>query len=157
MRERKKAAMRNIILFDLDHTLSASWRRDHMLGNVSWDEYHTEGMRDVPCEDTARLLRLLSTNDETVRVGITGRSEKFREPTVKWCVDHEIPLDELLMRPDDDFRDNPTVKVDLLQKAYGVNWQERIIGLFEDSDETVAAFREAGVTVFQVFHRRNVS
>lgn len=154
--------MRDVILFDLDHTLSASWRRDHMLGNCSWDEYHAEGMHDEPCEDTVRLLRLLALGDETdlegsVRVGITGRTEKFREPTVKWCIEHGIPLDELLMRPSGDFRDNPTVKMDLLARTYGSNWQERIVCLFEDSDETVAAFREVGVTVLQVFHRRNVS
>lgn len=155
--------MRDVILFDLDHTLSASWRRDHMLGNCSWDEYHAEGMRDEPCEDTGFLVRLMALsvigpfNFDFQIVGITGRSEKFREPTVKWCIEREIPLNDLLMRPDNDFRDNPTVKMDLLARTYGSNWQERIICLFEDSDETVAAFREAGVTVLQVFHRRNVS
>jgi hypothetical protein len=151
--------MRDVILFDLDHTLSASWRRDHMLGHTSWDEYHAEGARDEPAEDMVRLLRMFALNDEEgiVRVGITGRTEKFRESTVKWCVEHEIPLDELLMRPNDDYRDNPTVKRNLLEMAYGADWCERIICLFEDSDETVAAFREAGVTVCQVFHRRNAS
>jgi phosphoserine phosphatase len=147
--------MRDIILFDVDHTLSASWRRDYMLGNASWDEYHAESARDAPAEDTVRLLQTLALS--ATAVGITGRTEKFRELTVKWCVEHAVPLDELLMRPNDDFRDNATVKRNLLERAYGADWCERIICFFEDSDETVAAFREAGVTVFQVFHRRNVS
>lgn len=144
--------MRKIILVDLDHTISDAFHRDEMIGIAPWDEYHARMNEDDPCHDFVALLN--SINDQYDFIGLTSRPEKWRLRTVKWLVEHGVKLDDLWMRPDNDYRPAHDVKISLCQEKLGDDWKDRILFLIDDNEKVIAAFRDEGVGCLQVFNKR---
>lgn len=145
--------MKNIVLVDIDHTLSDAFHRDPMIGTVSWDEYHAAAHKDDPAHDMGMIIRALMIQRLTV-VGLTGRPEKWRDLTVRWLIKHELPLDDLLMRPDDDYRKAGLVKLDLVRKTYGGEWHEKVLCIIDDHEGVIETFRGENITCLQIFNRR---
>lgn len=141
---------RPIVLIDIDHTLSDATWRDPMIGTTSWDEYHAASANDKPHEDVARLVRYLCASNNYLCVGLTTRPEKWRRLTMDWLLSNSIFLDRLHMRPDDDFRPAPQVKVETAH-ALGL---EEIAFILEDREDVVTAFKAVGITALQVHARR---
>jgi len=77
----------------------------------------------------------------------TARPEKTRITTAIWCQENGIYCDNLLMRADDDDRDDVTVKIEMLRKA-GLTPDE-VLFIVEDRTCVVKALRELGYTVLQ--------
>jgi hypothetical protein len=138
-----------ILLLDIDHTVSDAAWRDKMIGVYTWDEYHMEGAKDQPILDTIQLVKDLHSCAWTV-IGLTARPEKWRKITMDWCVRHRVPLDELLMRPHNDFLPSPACKVKLVQERFGDDYSS-IAMVLDDRLDVVTAFREIGIAAFQVF------
>lgn len=143
--------VRKVILVDIDHTISNAFHRDHMIGG-EWDAYHEASINDEPVHDIVNLLRSLATDYELL--GITARPEKWRQLTFRWFIKHSIPIDAILMRPNDCYDPSPVLKMKLALQAYKA-LKEHIAFVLEDRDDVCAAFREAGVTVLQVHARRD--
>lgn len=145
-----------IILVDIDHTISDAYWRDHMIGTMPWDEYHSWSIGDKPLYDICELLRAARKHDELAFVGITARPEKWRQATMAWLVRHDIRLDYLMMRAEDDYRPAPPLKLDLMDKFLAEHNLERdaVVALLEDRDDVTAAFKGVGITVLQVHARR---
>jgi hypothetical protein len=136
------------VLTDLDHVVcDASWR-DHMIGTLSWDEYHAAGEADEPNAAVVAILHAFRVHHLATVVGITARPEKWRIASLRWMLDNNVPMDELLMRPDLDHRPSPVVKVDLIQNRFPV--LDEIAFVLEDREDVCAAYRAMGLTVLQV-------
>jgi len=144
--------MTGIIACDVDHTLSDAWWRDGMIGVKTWDEYHDAGEDDFPLVETIDLLHALEQFGHRI-VGLTARPEKWRTQTNKWLYDNHVPMHHLLMRPDDDHRPSPLVKLDLLT-AYCGGDLSRVSLLLDDRADVASIFVERQVTVLQVHARR---
>jgi hypothetical protein len=138
------------VLCDIDHVISASWRRDPMIGTVSWDEYHGEGVNDLPVRDVVQLLQRLQKDYKIIM--ITARPEKWRTMTMGWLVKHNVPVDEILMRPDNAFRPAPEIKLELVNARFPD--KDDIAFLLDDRDDVILAFFSIGVTCMKVFGRR---
>lgn len=145
---------KSIVLVDIDHTLSDAFHRDPMIGTVPWDEYHGAADKDDPAQEIGVLIRAMMVQRLTI-VGLTGRPEKWRDLTIKWLIRHDLPLDDLLMRPDDDYRKAGLVKVDLVKKTYGENWHDKVLCIIDDNEGVIETFRGENVTCLQIFNRRN--
>lgn len=145
---------RRFILTDIDHTLSDAFHRDNMIGGP-WDEYHAAAAADEPVHDMVEVLRSFALNGFII-IGLTTRPEKWRQLTMDWCVKHDVPLDELLMRGDDDYRASHEIKRrQALERFNGeAGLRENVLLVMDDRDDVVAAFRALGVTVLQVSARR---
>ena len=82
----------------------------------------------------------------------TGRMEKHRKITKRWLKDNDIlgsleaSKDSLMMRADDDHRDDFIVKEEMLMKI-GV---ENVYCVFDDRKSVCEMWRKHGLTVFQV-------
>ena len=146
--------MKDIILIDIDHTLTDAFWRDEMIGIAPWDVYHTEGIHDDPAHDMIKLLSLVDGSDIKF-VGLTSRPEKFRQLTMEWMVKNNVMiLDDILMRPNNNFKPAHEVKIFLCEETYGPEWQNRILCLIDDNDRVIEAFRGQGVTCLQIYNRR---
>ena len=146
--------MKNIILVDIDHTLTDAFWRDEMIGIAPWDEYHAAGINDDPAHDFVKLLSLIG-GSKVKFVGLTSRPEKFRQLTMEWMVKNKVMvLDDILMRPSNDFRPAPDVKIALCEEKYGPDWRDKILCLIDDNDRVIEAFKGEGITCLQVFNRR---
>lgn len=143
--------MTMIVLCDIDHTLSDAARRDEMIGKVTWDEYHAASVDDFPIPAVATLVRELHAAGHQI-IGFTARPAKWRQLTMEWLVRHAIPMDEILMRADTDYRPAPQIKLALANERFENAPQDRVAFILEDRDDVIAAFRALGITALQVHH-----
>lgn len=154
--------MRNIILVDIDHTISDAFWRDELIkrsrDSGDWHDYHSRGKEDKPLADVKMLLQVLilgckehyEATDLEVW-GITARPEKWRKQTMDWFVKNEIDLDVILMRPEDAFKPAPQIKIDLCNEN---RIMDKILCIFDDREDVISAFRELGITAFHVYARK---
>lgn len=139
-----------IIIVDLDGTLYNSIGRSHLARAGLWDEFHSQSVFDRPHEDVLDLVKSLSKNN--VMLGITGRNEKFRNITDAWLHRWDVPLDDLLMRPDGNFNPDAEVKLSLLHRWLTKNERtmRQVWFALEDRDKMVDAWRNANIPCYQV-------
>lgn len=142
------------VLVDIDHTVSNAFWRDGMQGVASWDEYHLASAGDEPLHVVVDIVRCLYENGIYNIIGWTARPEKFRSLTSNWCIQNDVRFDELLMRPDANFRPAPEIKLELLEKRFkGKEIKDEVAFALEDRDDVCAMLRGLGITVLQVFGR----
>lgn len=136
------------ILLDIDHTIANSFWRDHLIGHVPWDEYHEEAKHDKPFIKVVNLINILSSMGYSI-IGVTGRNEKFRQLTLGWFLKNRIDLDELLMRPDDNFIKNAELKMMLVKERFTGKYNQ-IHFAIDDNEEACVAYLELGITTLQI-------
>lgn len=148
--------MNKWVLFDLDHTLSDSARRDHMLAEArrtdEWHAYHSDLINDGPCDDMVKLLHLFRDNGHPV-AGITARPLKYKTLTEHWMMDHGIRFDALLMHKRENWEPSAELKIRLAEEYFGDKIAEKVLFIIDDHPEVIAAFQKIGVTALQVFGR----
>lgn len=88
----KERHLPECVIYDIDGTLAnhIGIRNPHDLDKVSMDTVH---------QDVARMIWDDQMRDTKVFI-FSGRNETCREDTEKWLYTHNIPYDELHMRPD---------------------------------------------------------
>jgi hypothetical protein len=135
-----------IVIVDIDHTISDAAWRDHLLGQ--WDVYYDEGLKDEPIKFAAELIQMAHLCGREI-VACTARPETARQVTVRWMVTHGIPIDAILMRGEGDHRASAEVKRDLIV----TNFPDLSVIDFvlEDRDDCVAAYRQMGLNVLQIY------
>lgn len=140
---------RDIALFDIDHVVANSFWRDVMIGgDGGWDTYYRAAADDAPVPVVVELVRALRLSRYNV-FGLTARPERWRQLTVEWLMKHDCPLEDVLMRPDDDYRSSPLVKLDLVRVTWPDDYKERVAFLVEDRDDVCAVFRAEGIICLQ--------
>jgi hypothetical protein len=160
---------RRIIVVDLDDTLAASWRREHLIED-SWEAFHADLINDEPIFDMVRILQAVSRetimeetgigmlpSDDTVSiVGLTARPERYRQATIQWLARHEVPMDDVIMRPEKDFRPSPILKVALLAERFGGEdkIKDHVALIIDDREDVIQAFVGLGVTCLRIYARR---
>jgi hypothetical protein len=82
-------------------------------------------------------------------MGITGRNEKNRQLTVAWLVQNKVDIDELLMRPDNDYTKNGELKVKLIQERFKGDFKN-IHFLIDDNEDAILAFMAIGIATLQI-------
>lgn len=105
-----------IIFLDLDGTLCDDrWRRPAM---PDWDAYHAGIPEDKP---RAAVLNFIEHLDVSIPqlIILTGRPSRYAGPTLAWLEKYGVGYDELLMRPDDDYRSNAELKLSIVQEYIG--------------------------------------
>lgn len=144
--------MSKCVLCDIDHTIANSFWRDPMIDARDWDGYHSASANDRPLRDIHDLVKLIYRQWHIVC--ITARPEKFRQLTMNWMMKYDIPVDEILMRPEEAFAPAPLIKKGLIEKRFD-NPKEQIAFVLEDREDCCAYYRGIGLTVLQVFGRRD--
>jgi len=146
--------LKKTVLIDIDHTLSDAAWRDQWLGQ--WDVYHSLADQDKPIQDMVDMVRALYAT-HFIPVGLTARPERWRKPTMEWLIRHDIHFEELLMRPDKDFRPTAEMKLDLVKNRYP-NMKEEIAFIMDDREDVLALFKAEGVHCLLIYgaHIRHV-
>lgn len=138
---------RRIVLCDIDHTLADAYWRDGMIGTDTWDKYHSASIDDEPLHDVVALVNALSSVYSIAC--LTARPEKWRKLTMEWLLRHSLQIDELLMRPDDDYSGAAESKRKLIAGR-----EHEIAFVLEDREDVAAMFKGLNITVLQVSARR---
>lgn len=139
-----------MIVIDLDGTLCNSSHREHLAQNKQWDDFHAGLVNDAPHRDVQLLIEALWDRHDIVF--LTGRSEAWRNQTLKWLEDHSIMGDTLLMRPDNDWSSDTVIKPQLLAN-HCLGMTDAIVRvkfILEDRDKMVECWRNLGFNCWQV-------
>jgi hypothetical protein len=139
-----------IIVIDIDDTLADTTWREGLIKEEGWDAFHAAGANDKPIRAMQTLIdALCDTSIITEIVALTARPEKWRKQTMDWLVKHNIYVDELIMRPDNDFAPSRVFKLRIAKEQMADRWDK--IGLIiDDHEEVCAAFRAEGKVCLQV-------
>lgn len=145
---------RRTILIDVDHSISNAFWRDPMIGANDWNEYHAASIGDEPIWDTLYLLRALSDDDYNI-VALTARPEKWRQLTMSWMHKFAVPVDELLMRADENYRSAPELKLELVAARFGDRIKDEVAFMIDDREDVIDAMRGLGISCMQIFARKD--
>lgn len=135
------------VLIDIDNVIANAVWREGMIDQKGWDAFHEASLQDAPIDAVCTMINSFATYHICL---VTGRPEKFRQVTMEWLLNHSVWLDELLMRPNDDFRKSPEMKVDLVQKRFS-NPKEDVAFIIDDRLDIIEAFQAIGIPGFQAF------
>lgn len=136
------------IVFDLDGTLANIDHRMHYIegDTKDWKSFFEACDKDSLIYKTRQIGRALFLLEHHKVVILTGRSESVREKTENWLDEHDIRYEELIMRPEGDFRHDYIFKKEWAEKV----GFENISMAFEDRQAVVDMWKNNGVFCFQV-------
>lgn len=139
-----------IIVIDIDNTLADATWREGLIQEEGWDAFHAAGKDDQPIKAMAKLMdALCGATQITEIVALTARPNKYRAQTIQWLVSNNIYVDDVVMRPDDDYSPSKELKIKLAKEYFKDCWDQ--VGLvIDDHEEVCAAFRAEGITCLQV-------
>ncbi len=141
------------ILFDMDHTLVDASPRDHMITHAmltgEWDAYHAAAIFDAPAHDAVALYRVFRAA-QFIIIGITARPAKWRALTQQWLDNANVSFDDLLMRPDDEFRPSAALKIDLAREYFKGKVKENVLFIVDDHPDVTDVFRKEGITALMI-------
>jgi hypothetical protein len=113
-------------------------RLHHLEGRRSWRAFFAAADQDGLLAEGAALVRDLATEHDIV--WLTGRPEWLRQTTRDWLAEHELPGEEIHLRPHHDYRPAPLFKVETLRQLA----PRGIAAVVDDDDEVVRAALAAG-------------
>jgi len=128
------------ILLDLDGCISDDlWRQPfinkaHPDPRERWRRYHEHLIYDG-----FKNQDLVFGHSHKIVV-ITSRHEMYRAMTHSWFQRHDIQVEEMLMRADEDFRPSPTIKRELLERMLCDISREEIACAYDDRPDIVALY-----------------
>jgi beta-phosphoglucomutase-like phosphatase (HAD superfamily) len=138
------------LIVDLDGTLCDSAHRDHHAANKEWEQFHSLSSLDVPKRLTAEIVKVLAEKEWLI-VACTGRNKKWEPATIAWLTTHGIPIDFILMRPDDNYEPDHELKIRMAKEFMAMlHSQSREWLVLDDREKVVEAWRNAGFTCWQV-------
>jgi uncharacterized HAD superfamily protein len=143
--------LKKCFVFDLDGTIcDVRHRRQYVATNPrNWDAWNAGLVNDTPNVAVQKVFQALrNCNDhETDLIIVSGRSDDYKEQTIKWLSDNEIFYDEIYMRKYKDHRDDAVVKSEIADE---IEKTHNILGVFDDRQRVVNMWIERGIWVFDV-------
>lgn len=139
------------IVVELDGVLADNSARADLM-SVDWDTWHRACDTDKPNDALIQVLRSLSETGGYEVLIVTGRPARFDKITIDWLNRYNVPADEILMRPEMDYRDEVSVKLDLLAEYFGSleTALENVVVGFEAKDKIIDGLRLAGFEVWSL-------
>jgi predicted kinase len=125
------AALPKAIICDLDGTLALMGNRD------PYDATHSD--EDAINAPVANVLKALAKEEYCVLL-VSGREERFREPTLRFLDKYEIPYSHLWMRPTKDFRKDAVIKREIFEREIAGKFF--IDFVLDDRDQVVDMWRK---------------
>lgn len=128
-------------IFDIDGTLALMNGR----GPFEWEKVGS----DRPNQGVVRLQRHIYGVDRNAHtIVVSGRDESCRLQTLNWLEANDVLFDELHMRPAGDNRKDAIIKEEIYRNH--IEGKFNVLAVFDDRDQTVAKWRELGLTCLQV-------
>jgi uncharacterized HAD superfamily protein len=141
--------LKKCFVFDLDGTIcDVRHRRQYVATKPrNWDAWNAGLVNDTPNVAVQKVFQALRNDQEVDLIIVSGRSDDYKEQTIKWLTDNEIFYDEIYMRKYKDHRDDAVVKGEIADE---IEKTHQILGVFDDRQRVVNMWIERGIWVFDV-------
>ena len=141
--------LKKCFVFDLDGTIcDVRHRRQYVATKPrNWDAWNAGLVNDIPNVAVQKVFQALRNDQEVELIIVSGRSDDYKEQTIKWLTDNEIFYDEIYMRKYKDHRDDAVVKGEIADE---IEKTHNILGVFDDRQRVVNMWIERGIWVFDV-------
>lgn len=135
-------------MFDLDGCLlDITGIRDWTKGlRDDYEEFHKLAINAPPIYSTVAMAQAHWDKGSDIIV-LTARSFKYKQRTMEWLYQNNVPWHYLYMRPIDDDRKDAEVKLDHILE---IQKSHEILCSFDDHPDIVALWKDLGVDVFQI-------
>jgi FMN phosphatase YigB (HAD superfamily) len=135
------------IIFDLDGTIcDVRHRRQYVATKPrNWDAWNKGLINDNPHQAVKFVYQSLRDQYKADLIIVSGRSDDYKEQTIKWLTDNEIFYDEIYMRKYKDHRDDAVVKSEIADE---IEKTHDIICVFDDRKRVVDMWINRGIWVF---------
>ncbi|WSY61339.1 hypothetical protein OH799_35425 [Nocardia sp. NBC_00881] len=139
------ATRRQVVVFDIDGTVSDCRHRLHFLGlkPPQWERFFASSAIDLPLPRGLAIATALGSRCNIV--WLTGRPERFRTITMSWLARQGLPTDTVHMRSQSDRRPVAEFKMERIAEIAD---QDDIRLVIDDDDTVVAALRRGGWPVY---------
>ena len=141
--------LKKCFVFDLDGTIcDVRHRRQYVATKPrNWDAWNAGLINDTPNVAVQKVFQALRNDQDIELIIVSGRSDDYKEQTIKWLTDNEIFYDEIYMRKYKDHRDDAVVKNEIADE---IEKTHKILGVFDDRQRVVNMWIERGIWVFDV-------
>lgn len=137
------------VIADLDGTLCDVSSIEHLVAGEERD-FHAFHAASADCPPNAAAVE--AVRDARQRglgvLIVTSREFIWRDLTLDWLAEHEIPYDELVMRIVGDYRADHVVKAEALDDLQKRGW--RVTDAWEDRDDIAELWESRGIAVHRV-------
>jgi hypothetical protein len=140
------------VIFDIDGTLADIAHRRHYVQSKpkNWTAFIKASVHDTPNYDIVWMLKTFHNAGCRILIA-TGRSELDRKLTENWL--HSVAgigglYVKMYMRPINDFRQDSTIKSEILDQMYVDGFDPKMA--VDDRDQVVQMWRQRGVRCLQV-------
>jgi len=142
------------VIVDLDGTLCDHRHRLHhicnkegfRLAHPNWSAYNEALINDSVNEQVRVIAGLLKDAGRGI-ILLTGRMNEYWGITLDWLILYEIRFDMLIMREDDDFRQDYLFKKDVYEQTIQDIYNVELV--LEDKESCVNMWKDAGLFVLQ--------
>lgn len=140
---------RDCFIFDLDGTIcDVRHRRQYVATKPrNWTAWNKGLVNDTPNLPVKIVYQALRQSGEYDMIIVSGRSDDYKEQTIKWLTDNEIFFDEIFMRKYKDHRDDAVVKGEIADE---IEKTHNILGVFDDRKRVIDAWQARGIWTFDV-------
>lgn len=135
-----------IVIFDIDGTLADVSERIHHVRKKpkNWNAFFQGMAQDKAIHSMVRLCNLLYASGIQI-VLCSGRSEEHRQQTVDWLTQQGVNYHNLVLRKDNDRRQDSVVKREILAHLD----KTKILFVVEDRSRVVEMWRSEGLVCLQ--------
>ena len=137
------------IIWDIDGTIANIDHRRVFVrnGKKDWKSFNNTMHLDEVYQDIHWLYNVIAATGVTMLFA-SGRGEEQRDVTEQWLADNGFVYTKLYMRPARDYRPDNIIKAEILEQMRADGFNPTMV--FDDRDQVVAGWRQAGLRVMQV-------
>lgn len=141
--------MTDAVIADLDGTLVDVSEIAHLVAGEERDfaAFHTASRGCPPHPAVVDAVRTARDAGRAVLV-VTSREFVWRDLTLDWLQEHDVPYDELVMRIVGDYRPDHVVKAEMLDQLEKDGY--RVLEAWEDTADIADLWRSRGIDVHVV-------
>ncbi len=138
-----------VVICDMDGTLAdPTHRLEYASGEKKdWEKFFALSVLDKPRNEVIQHAAQLVRENNAKLMIVSARPERHRDMTLGWLAGNGISPEILIMREDNDKREDTEVKSDIFEK-YLKNLD--IVALFDDRPSVIRMWREKGLNVIDV-------
>jgi hypothetical protein len=132
------------LILDFDGTIADYTHRQY-LRDIDFQAYIDESPNDIPSLPVCSIINRFK--EDYLIIILSARGEKCRQETIDWLDKYYIHYDTMILKDDNDERDDYLVKMDLMREKILTKYD--VFFAIDDRNSVANIYRENNIFTFQ--------